>query len=52
MRNATELLRRINPERVVIDFSDLDERQVEAKAKQLRVLAEARGWRHRAEVGS
>jgi len=40
------------PEHAVIDFSAFQKRQVEGKAKQLRVLAEARGWRYRAEAGS
>jgi hypothetical protein len=40
------------PEHAVIDFSAFQKRQVETKGKQLRNLAETRGWRYRAEVGS
>lgn len=40
------------PEHAVIDFSAFQKKQVETKAKQLRILADARGWRYRAEVGS
>jgi len=34
------------PEHAVIDFSAFQKKQVEAKAKRLRILADARGWRY------
>lgn len=38
------------PEHAVIDFTDLGTGQVEKKSKRLRVAAESRGWRFRAEA--
>jgi len=35
------------PEHAVIDFTGFEKRQVETKAKQLKVQAEARGWLYR-----
>ena len=40
------------PEHVVIVFDGLTSSQIEKKAKQLRVLAQARGWQYQVEAAS
>lgn len=38
------------PEHAVIGFGELTNTQIEKKAKQLRALAEARGWQYQADA--
>jgi hypothetical protein len=39
------------PEHAVIDFTGLGTNQIEKKSKQLRVVAESRGWQYRVGAG-